>query len=1369
MSAVHGPWAVFAERRDPGGSQAPDQTRTPEGVEWVGWIAAGVAVCALAWWSESLTLPPLGVLAGATAVWTIVARRCAGSTGIAAALVLWFGLGSAVGVQARLDEIGSSWPAVRQRVEERAASSLGQELDRLVDEGVATTDSLARIVPPQSRRPPERVLFADLAEMRRASGASAVAVYGADGYPLAWAGQHRGPVPTPVRLGGRDYFFAPGPLFSYLYFVRDLGGGRTGMVAFLLSGTPGAREDRLPFAEGFAAEHGITPRFSLPDRAQGAAVWDWVTADGRLLSVTWGALTQEAWREHLLGRGRLLAGGADLLALTLLVLGWCRRSVGPVAVPVAVTAAVLLLSPLQAWGLPQELFSPLDFVLPLPGIDLGLGALLILLGALVLWLLGRDPPPPARSWAAWGVRVAAVGVLLAVWFAVLRDAASTNLLTSGPAGSAFLVAAAVLGFSAVLLGLHRRAPVGASHDRERLGAAGAAGVAALLAAALVVWWRPESTLPAWTPALWVIPFALFALAPPSSGLRRAHLATWLLLGWIAGTAASSHLWVLHTEARLDAAEQELASLGTEPDPFLDFMLRQFSEQVLRSAADGESGVNLLFRSWVASGIAAEGYEAQVTLWEGDRPAAELRLTDAPVDSSRISGLLPAARSAEEPIIQRDSSDAAANYRLLVPLPDGRVVSVAVPPRLSLGRSTALARFFASGADARLGEGATLSLAGAIREPPGVSGRISDWVRTSSGWLSEVRIPYGAGAVHAHLIVRTPAGAILGARGILFLAILLAGLTTIWIAARGLGGEGPPLKRGQLWLRSFRGRVTLALFAFFLIPLLVMSATAYRALTREAVRTAFALAERAVDQAAAEAGTRPLAAVAAQVRSDLLLYRSGVLAAAAAPEVLELGLYPAWLPPSVYLAFRSAEATTASTETRLGPHRYLIAYRRLAGDQVLASPTALASGEIARRRAELADVVAVFLILGAALSWILSVLVGRALARPIVTLSGAAASVGAGDLGVRLEEQRQDEFGELFRSFNRMIRRLRRGRSALLRETRRTDAILAEVGTGIIALDSGGRVRLINARASELLGVRVERGRPLSPDGGLSSALVSAIEAFRGSQAEETGREIDADGRVVRLRLRRLGADGGRETGTVAALEDITAEIRSARVLAWGEMARQVAHEIKNPLTPIKLSVQHLRRAHGDRHPDFGAILDRNVDSILAEIDRLGEIARAFARFGTPPPAPGELEPVDIGAVVAETLALYRGGDDITAYRSENEVGDVRVLARSGELKEVLVNLLENARAAMTAGGEVRVSLHPDGSASVDLEVADTGEGIPAEALGRIWDPHFSTRSSGTGLGLAIVRRLVEGWGGRVDAESRPGEGTTVRVRLRVAR
>jgi two-component system, NtrC family, nitrogen regulation sensor histidine kinase NtrY len=296
-------------------------------------------------------------------------------------------------------------------------------------------------------------------------------------------------------------------------------------------------------------------------------------------------------------------------------------------------------------------------------------------------------------------------------------------------------------------------------------------------------------------------------------------------------------------------------------------------------------------------------------------------------------------------------------------------------------------------------------------------------------------------------------------------------------------------------------------------------------------------------------------------------------------------------------------------------------------------------------------------MGALLSLALSVAVGRALAGPIAQLRRASAAVGAGSLRVRLPERAGDEFGQLFTSFNRMTRRLRRARAR---------------------------------------------------------------------------------------------------------------ELRTARVLAWGEMARQVAHEIKNPLTPIKLSVQHLRRAHADRHPQFDEILESNVDQVLSEIDRLSEIARAFSRYGAPSLDSGPLVAVDAPAVIRESLMLYRSGDRHVRYREELQPGLPPVLARPNELKEVLLNLVENSRAAFDErGGEitVRAVQHDD---SIDIVVADDGPGIPAALLPRVFEPHFSTRSSGTGLGLAIVRRLVESWGGSVMAESDAGTGTVVTVRVQAA-
>jgi signal transduction histidine kinase len=228
---------------------------------------------------------------------------------------------------------------------------------------------------------------------------------------------------------------------------------------------------------------------------------------------------------------------------------------------------------------------------------------------------------------------------------------------------------------------------------------------------------------------------------------------------------------------------------------------------------------------------------------------------------------------------------------------------------------------------------------------------------------------------------------------------------------------------------------------------------------------------------------------------------------------------------------------------------------------------------------------------------------------------------------------------------------------------------------------------------------------------------------------------------------------------------VTDELRTERILAWGEVAQQVAHEVKNPLTPMKLGVQHIQRAWEDGRPDYEDILRRNVDAILEEIDRLASIASSFSRFGPPGAAgAGPLEPVFVARVVEEVLDLYRGSEGPVRFEFSGEESLPAVRSRSGELKEVLVNLLENARAALPEGGTVRVeALRAEHG--VDLCVKDSGTGIPAELLPRVFDPHFSTRSGGTGLGLAIVRRLVESWGGAVHAESQTGQGTVIQLHL----
>jgi two-component system nitrogen regulation sensor histidine kinase NtrY len=213
--------------------------------------------------------------------------------------------------------------------------------------------------------------------------------------------------------------------------------------------------------------------------------------------------------------------------------------------------------------------------------------------------------------------------------------------------------------------------------------------------------------------------------------------------------------------------------------------------------------------------------------------------------------------------------------------------------------------------------------------------------------------------------------------------------------------------------------------------------------------------------------------------------------------------------------------------------------------------------------------------------------------------------------------------------------------------------------------------------------------------------------------------------------------------------------RAERVLAWGEMARQVAHEIKNPLTPVRLGIQHLQRVYRDRRENFAETLEETSRRILGEIDRLDTIARAFSRFAVPGEEAPPVQRVDLAEIASEVAQLYQLAGEGTAVRYD-AAGPVWGLARRDEVKEVLVNLFENARNA--GARTITMQVLPG-----EIRIEDDGTGMAADLLPRIFEPRFSTTTSGSGLGLAIVRRLVESWGGSVVVASEEGAGTVVRV------
>jgi two-component system nitrogen regulation sensor histidine kinase NtrY len=328
---------------------------------------------------------------------------------------------------------------------------------------------------------------------------------------------------------------------------------------------------------------------------------------------------------------------------------------------------------------------------------------------------------------------------------------------------------------------------------------------------------------------------------------------------------------------------------------------------------------------------------------------------------------------------------------------------------------------------------------------------------------------------------------------------------------------------------------------------------------------------------------------------------------------------------------------------------------------------------------------------------------------------------------------------------------------------------------VIAVDAHGRVLLANPRADALLDARLPPGTLLADVA--PPELTEAVAHVLSGGAEDVAFELPLRGGEQELRVRLTPlADA-----VVITLDDITQVARAQRVLAWGEMARQVAHEIKNPLTPIRLGVQHLRRARADPRVDFDRVLDQNVNRILAEIDRLDEIARAFSRYGSAPNERPRAEATDVAAIVRDVVALESmaegsSGQDSVRWRVDGVAAPVNALASGEELREVLLNVFENARLA--GAREVAVSVSENGAVPqparteaeprVSIVVRDDGHGIPADVLPRIFEPHFSTRTSGSGLGLAISRQIIDAWGGVISVESEVGRGTTVRIALRAA-
>ncbi len=389
-------------------------------------------------------------------------------------------------------------------------------------------------------------------------------------------------------------------------------------------------------------------------------------------------------------------------------------------------------------------------------------------------------------------------------------------------------------------------------------------------------------------------------------------------------------------------------------------------------------------------------------------------------------------------------------------------------------------------------------------------------------------------------------------------------------------------------------------------------------------------------------------------------------------------------------------------------------------------------------------------------------VARGITVPIQRLAEGTRSVAQGDLDQRIPGEGDDEVGTLVTSFNHMTADLKRSRTELDARRRYLEIVLANITAGVISTDGTGSITTMNRAAAALLGVSAAAsiGRRLAevftaPSHAevrqMVADLVHDDTAMPPYASVERHLELARDGREVAVLLTgtRLVDEAGTPQGVVLFLEDVTHLLRVERMEAWREVARRIAHEIKNPLTPIQLAAQRLRRRYTHQLGDGGDVFDDCTRTIIQQVDDLKNLVNEFSTFARMPAA--EHVPQDLNALLDETLVLFREAHRELAFAFV-PAADLPILELDREgVKRAFINILDNAVAACTARGDypsgerpaIEVATWHDAALGmVRVEIADNGVGMTAEVRARIFEPYFSTKSDGTGLGMAIVSAIV---------------------------
>jgi nitrogen fixation/metabolism regulation signal transduction histidine kinase len=410
-----------------------------------------------------------------------------------------------------------------------------------------------------------------------------------------------------------------------------------------------------------------------------------------------------------------------------------------------------------------------------------------------------------------------------------------------------------------------------------------------------------------------------------------------------------------------------------------------------------------------------------------------------------------------------------------------------------------------------------------------------------------------------------------------------------------------------------------------------------------------------------------------------------------------------------------------------------------------------------------------------------------LVQPVQDLIAGTRAVAKGNYDTKLPLPGRDELGFLVTSFNDMTKRLGRAREETRRSQQAVEAeraglavILARLSTGVVSLEADLTVRTANQAASAILGVDLEaavgkRFDESISDTTLFTQFLAALKSHLGAEDLDWRSQVellsDSGKRVLMCACTALPNDLGGAPGVVLVFDDITTLLQAQRDAAWGEVARRLAHEIKNPLTPIQLSAERMRRKFlGSMNEQDAQILERATHTIIAQVDAMKQMVNAFSEYARAPDM--HFSRFDLNQLITEVVDLYRVQDSSADLKLLLDPQLPAISADRMRIRQILNNLVTNSLEALEGrpGACIEIETHvaedgPRHLASVAIVVADNGPGFQRDLIGTVFDPYVTSKPKGTGLGLAIVKKIVEEHGGRIEADNQRTGGARVRILL----